>query len=127
MQNQGVTDKPTMLMFVGADDVDASIAFYRDAFAIDFGASYTRDGITTSLTWPNISDGRGMHYALCDHPRFFDTSLTWHAPVSDLEATHTKAVAAGAQVVSAPHTAKGGTEARYVDPAGNTLVLRQPA
>lgn len=122
------------LIFIALNvsDLARSLAFYRDAFAIDF---HTDDNEPTSDPWYgghhaafSWTEDAFLHFALFPalepgRPTSRDSQIGFG--VVDLDAAHARAVAAGATVVHAPRTEPWGATSRYRDPDGNLVSLTQ--
>jgi predicted enzyme related to lactoylglutathione lyase len=111
-------------------DLDRAVALYRDGFGLEFhvgdhgGDDRWTSGRHAATSW---TDGAFMHFALYATK---DGTVTRGAQVSfrvsDLDAAHSRAVAAGARVVHAPKTQPWGRSARYFDFDDNVIELTQP-
>jgi len=124
------------LIFVAlnASDLDRSLAFYRDAFEIDFHTDTNEPesdpwygGRHSAFSW---TDGAFLHFALFparnpERPVSRDAQIGFN--VADIGAAHAHAVAAGAEVVHEPRDEPWGATARYRDPDGNLVSLTEPA
>lgn len=122
------------LIFIAlnAADLDRSLAFYRDAFGIDFHTDTNEPqsdpwygGHHAAYSW---TDGAYLHFALFpaaapERPTTRDVQIGFD--VDDLEVAHARAVAAGAQVAHEPRAEPWGTTSRYRDPDGNLVSLTQ--
>jgi predicted RNase H-like nuclease/predicted enzyme related to lactoylglutathione lyase len=102
-----VTNARLLFVRLRVRDLDAAAAFYRDAF----GISLVEDG---NLCLASI--------AAPEHPtRNVEIGLL----VDDLDASHLRAVAAGAEVVREPRDEPSGRTSTYSDPEGNLVTLTQ--
>ena len=122
------------LIFIALNvsDVERSLAFYRDAFGIDFHAGSNEPlsdpwygGHHAAFSW---TDGAYLHFALFpalppERPTSCHTQVGFH--VNDISAAHAQAVAVGAVVVHVPRPEPWGTTARYRDPDGNLVSITQ--
>jgi predicted enzyme related to lactoylglutathione lyase len=120
------------LIFIAlnASDLDRSLAFYRDAFAIVFHTDLNEPasdpwygGEHAAYSW---TDGAFLHFALFpesrpERPASRDAQIGFSTP--DIGAAHERAVAAGAEVVHPPRPEPWGTTSRYRDPDGNLVSL----
>jgi predicted RNase H-like nuclease/predicted enzyme related to lactoylglutathione lyase len=101
-------------------DVAASAAFYRDAFGVLLESSGRQPQLEISAR-----DGAQLRLALV----FADTDRTENVElvflVDDVQAAHTRAVAAGAEVVRGPHEERGARAAVYRDRDGHVVTLTQ--
>lgn len=110
-------------------DLDRAAEVYRRAFGLDLHpADHAGDDRWTSgrhmaTSW---SDGAFMHFALYEAK---DATTTSGAQVSfavtDLDAAHRRAVAAGVEVIHEPKAQPWGRSARYRDADGNVVELTQ--
>lgn len=110
-------------------DLDRSSALYRDGFGLDFhtadhaGADAWTNGRHAATTW---TDGAFLHFALYQSTNGTATTGAQVAfRVDDLDAAHTRALAAGAELVHEPREQPWGRSARYRDPDGNVVELTQ--
>jgi predicted enzyme related to lactoylglutathione lyase len=111
-------------------DLDRAVALYRDGFGLEFhvgdhrGDDRWTSGRHAATSW---TDGAFMHFALYATK---DGTVTHGAQVSfrvsDLEAAHSRAVAAGAHVIHEPKAQPWGRSARYLDFDDNVIELTQP-
>jgi predicted enzyme related to lactoylglutathione lyase len=110
-------------------DVDRSLTLYRDAFGLDLHVDdhagddhwiSGRHAATSSI------EGEFIHFALYASK---DGSTTTRAQVAfrvdDLDAAHTRALDAGAELIHAPKDQPWGRSARYRDHDGNVIELTQ--
>lgn len=122
------------LIFIALNvgDLPAALAFYRDAFGIEF---HTDDNEPRADPWYgghhaafSWTDGAFLHFALFpaappERPVSRDAQIGFDT--DDLEAAHARAVAAGAVVVHAPRPEPWGRTSRYRDLDGNLLSLTE--
>jgi predicted RNase H-like nuclease/predicted enzyme related to lactoylglutathione lyase len=111
--NPGVSTSRLSLVTLRVRDVDASAAFYRDAFGVlvESGRSQpveTAAQLALASAGPDPSENVELS--------FF---------VDDVYAAHARAVAAGAEVVRPLHEERGAHSAVYRDPEGNRVTLTQ--
>ena len=106
-----MTMDSTRLIFVALNtgDLERSLAFYRDAFGLDFHTDVNEPvsdpwygGHHAALSW---HDGAFLHFALFPHappgrPVSRDAQIGF--AVGDVDAAHARAVDAGAEVVHPP-------------------------
>lgn len=75
------------------------------------------------MSW---TDGAFMHFSLyATKDGVVTTNAQIAFRVDNLEATHDRAMAAGAELVHPPKAQPWGTSARYRDPDGNVIELTQ--
>ena len=119
--------RPVQLKIAVAD-VDEAIAFYQQAFGFHYDVTRrTDDGDYSSFMFSKYGENDFFLIHLLD-----DTSVDQPGPstfgllVDDLDATHEKALAAGAIEVVKPQDAQGMPRTSAVkDPAGNWIWLYQ--
>jgi predicted RNase H-like nuclease/predicted enzyme related to lactoylglutathione lyase len=87
-------------------DLDAAAAFYRDAFGISLEGSNLRFAATDAMEDPTRNVEIGFL-------------------VDDLDASHRRAVAAGAAVLREPHVESWGRASAYRDLDGNIVTLAE--
>ena len=117
---------------LNASRLERSVAYYRDAFGIEFHSD-SNDPVSdqwigcphAAFSW---TDGAFLHFALFpahppERPPTRDVQIGFN--VDDVEAAHARAVAAGSEVVHAPRPEPWGATARYRDPDGNLVSLTQ--
>jgi predicted enzyme related to lactoylglutathione lyase len=113
---------------IAVDDIDEAIAFYQQAFGFHYDVTRRADG----------ADYSSFVFSKYGEPDFFlihlldETDVDRPGPttfgllVDDLDATHDKALAAGATEVIRPHDAQGMPRNSAVkDPSGNWIWLYQ--
>jgi predicted enzyme related to lactoylglutathione lyase len=110
-------------------DLDRSIELYRNGFGLDLhvedhrGDDRWTSGRHAATSW---TDGAFIHFALYASK---DGTVTQRSQVGfrvdDLDDAHTRAVAAGAELVHGPKAQPWGRSARYRDPDGNIIELTQ--
>lgn len=117
---------------INASDLERSVAFYRDGFAIELHSGTNQPvadpwygGYHAAYSW---TDGAFLHLALFpaaspERPPTRDAQIGFG--VSDVSAAHARAVAAGAGVVHEPRPEPWGTTARYRDPDGNLVSITE--
>jgi predicted enzyme related to lactoylglutathione lyase len=110
-------------------DLDRAVELYCAGFGLDLhvgdhhGDDPWTSGRHAATSW---TDGAFMHFALYASKDGAVTSGTQIAfRVTDLEAAHTRAVAAGAEVIHGPKSQPWGRSARYRDFDGNVIELTQ--
>jgi predicted enzyme related to lactoylglutathione lyase len=122
------------LIFVALNvtDLDESIAFYRNAFGIEF---HTDDNEPIDDPWYgghhgaySWHEGAFLHFAL--FPALLpERAVTRDAQVgfqvADIDAAHLRAASSGAALVHAPRAEPWGATARYRDPDGNLVSITQ--
>lgn len=130
-----MTMDSTRLIFVALNtsDLERSLAFYRDAFAIDFHTDVNEPvsdpwygGHHAAFSWHG---GAFLHFALfpaAPPGRGVSRDAQIGFSVEDVASAHERAVAAGAEVVHAPRAEPWGHTARYRDPDGNLVSITQP-
>ena len=102
-------------------DLDASAAFYRDAFGVSFSAGRPRER-GGEVFW---REDAYLHLALFPAERGPTRNVEVGFVVDNLEAAHARAVAAGAEVLRDPSDAMWGRSSAYRDPDGNVVTLTQ--
>ena len=117
---------------LNVSDLERCVAFYRDAFAIEFHSDRNEPaddtwygGIHAAFSW---TDGAFLHFALfpaAPPERGVSRDVQLGFSVTDIGAAHQRAVAAGAAVVHGPRGEPWGTTARYRDPDGNLVSITQ--
>jgi predicted enzyme related to lactoylglutathione lyase len=110
-------------------DLDRAVKLYTDAFGLDFhvddhhGDDPWTSGRHAATSW---TDGEYMHFALYESKDGTSTRGAQIAfRVDDLDAAHSRAIAAGARVLHGPKRQPWGTSARYQDADGNVIELTQ--
>ena len=101
-------------------DVAVSAAFYRDAFGVLPESSGPQPQLAITARDP---DQVRLALVFADTDRTENVELFFL--VDDLQAAHTRAVAAGAEVVRGPHEERGARAAVYRDHDGNVVTLTQ--
>ncbi|HEX6679095.1 MAG TPA: DUF429 domain-containing protein [Gaiellaceae bacterium] len=106
------------LVFVGlrVRDVDAAAAFYRNAFGISLEAP------DAGISWGEGANVRFASLVESEHPT---QNVEIGFLVDDLEASHRRAVAAGAEVVRQLRDESWGRTSAYRDLDGNTVTLTE--
>lgn len=113
---------------IAVDDLDEAIAFYQQAFGFHYDVTRrTDDGDYSSFMFSKYGAPDFFLIHLLD-----DSALDRPGPttfgllVEDLDATHQRALAAGATEVTRPHDAQGMPRNSSVkDPSGNWIWLYQ--
>jgi len=110
-------------------DLDRALKVYGDGFGLDLhvddhhGDDPWTSGRHAATSW---TGGAFMHFALYASK---DGTVTSGAQiafrVADLEAAHTRATAAGVEVVHGPKSQPWGRSARYRDFDGNVIELTE--
>jgi predicted enzyme related to lactoylglutathione lyase len=110
-------------------DLERSAKLYADGFGLHLhAANHDGDDRWTSgahmaTSW---TEGAFLHFALyASKEGSVTTGAQVGFQVSDLDAAHQRAMAAGAQVVHEPKTQPWGRSARYRDPDGNIVELTE--
>jgi predicted enzyme related to lactoylglutathione lyase len=116
----------TRLVFVAlrVRDLEASARFYREAIGIPLReAGGSTEESHREYSW---TDGKYLHFALFSaRPGAETANVELAFFVDDVEAAHARALAAGAEVDSAPHDEPWGRTAGYRDPNGNLVALTE--
>lgn len=112
-------------------DLDRAAKLYGAGFGLDLhvddhdGDDQWTSGLHAATSW---TDGAFMHFALYASK---DGEVTTGAQigfrVADLDNAHTRAKAAGAEVIHCPKAQPWGRSARYRDFDGNVIELTQQA
>lgn len=112
-------------------DLECSVELYSTGFGLDLhiddhhGDDPFTSGRHAATSW---TDGAFIHFALYASK---DGEVTSGAQVAfrvgDLDAAHSRAVAAGAEVIHGPKPQLWGRSARYRDFDGNVIELTQPS
>jgi predicted enzyme related to lactoylglutathione lyase len=113
-------------------DLDRSAALYRDGFGVPLkppddhhGKDRWVSGRHCATSW---TEGAFLHFAIYEAKTpERTTSAQISFEVTDLEAAHATAIAAGAVVIHEPRTEEWGRSARYRDFDGNVIDLTQPS
>jgi predicted enzyme related to lactoylglutathione lyase len=122
------------LIFIAlnVEDLALSASFYDRAFGLEFHTDTNEPrsdpwygGDHAALSW---TDGAFLHLALFPaappgRPTSRDVQIGFG--VADVDASHAKAVTAGAVVVHDPRPEPWGATARYRDPDGNLVSITQ--
>ena len=113
----------TRLVFVALHvrDFAASAWFYREAFGVEFSQGQAPEP-HAEVSW---REGAYLHLALFPPDPGVSENVEVGFYVDDLDAAHTRAVAAGAEVVREPRDEAWGRTAAYHDPDGNLVTLTQ--
>ena len=120
-----------ILLVLEVADLGRSVALYGDGFGLDLhmddhsGDDRWISGGHGSASW---SAGAFLHFALYQAKRGACTSgAQLGFAVDDLDAAHTKAVAAGATLIHGPRPEPWGATSRYYDLDANVVSLTQRA
>jgi predicted enzyme related to lactoylglutathione lyase len=111
-------------------DLDRAVSLYRDGFGVEFhvgdhrGDDQWTSGRHAATSWTERALKHIALYATKDGSVTRGAQISFR--VSDLEAAHSRAVAAGARVVHVPKTQPWGRSARYFDFDDNVIELTQP-
>lgn len=123
-------DSRLVTVVLVVSDLDRSVELYSLAFGLDLRVSdHAGDDTWTSgrhaaKSW---TQGEFIHFALYETKDGQHTTAAQVAfRVADLDETHRRAVAAGADVVHPPKAQPWGRSARYRDPDGNIIEITQP-
>jgi predicted RNase H-like nuclease/predicted enzyme related to lactoylglutathione lyase len=101
-------------------DLAASAGFYREAFGVLFEPGRPQPRVDASG-----KDRGHLELALATADRDVTENAELGFFVDNVEAAHARAVAAGAEVVRAPHEERGRRMAAYRDPDGNLVTVTQ--
>ena len=111
-------------------DLDRAVRLYQNGFGLDLhvddheGDDRFTSGRHAATSW---TDGGFMHFALYATKDGEATNRAQIAfRVTDLDAAHARAVAAGARVAHEPKPQPWGRSARYYDFDDNVIELTQP-
>jgi predicted enzyme related to lactoylglutathione lyase len=123
-----VTSTRPVQLKIAVDDVDEAIAFYQQAFGFRYDITRrTDDEDYSSFVFSKYGESDFFVIHLVD-----DTAIDQPGPttfgmlVDDLDATHRKALAAGATEITEPHDAQGMPRNSAVkDPSGNWIWIYQ--
>ena len=123
-----VTGTRPVQLKIAVDDVDEAIAFYQQAFGFHYDITRrTDDEDYSSFMFSEYGESDFFLIHLLD-----DTAIDRPGPttfgllVDDLDATHRKALAAGATEITEPHDAQGMPRNSAVkDPSGNWIWIYQ--
>jgi DNA-binding transcriptional MerR regulator len=113
---------------IAVDDVDEAIAFYQEAFGFHYDVTRrTDEGDYSSFMFSKYGDRDFFLIHLLDESAVDRPGpTTFGLLVDDLDAAHTKALAAGATEVTKPQDAQGmPRNAAVKDPSGNWIWLYQ--
>ena len=124
----GMTNQPRLVSVVlEVADLERSERLYREGFGLDLHSSHHDDddrwigGTHAAVSW---TDGAFAHFALYQAKGVERTTGAQVGfRVDDLEASHERAVAAGAEVIHGPIAQPWGRSARYRDFDGNVVEL----
>jgi predicted enzyme related to lactoylglutathione lyase len=114
---------------LGVNDIEPARRFYEAAFRVEFTEDHHDDGfwhlIAAFGSWPSDE-----FFLLNIHEARFDEYRAGRADfgllVDDLDAVHTRALAAGGVELAAPHDASGMPRCSTIcDPSGNSITLYQ--
>lgn len=111
-------------------DLDRSEALYRDGFGLALHRSLHDNGdrwIGGSHAAVSWTEGAFLHFALYAAKGTPTVGAQAGFAVTDLEAAHQRALAAGAQLIHGPISQPWGQSARYRDFDGNVVELTQSA
>ena len=113
-------------------DLARSVAFYRDAFDIEFHNDHNEPaddtwygGEHSAFSW---TDGAFLHFALfpaLPPQRAVTRDVQLGFNVADINRAHRRAVGSGALIVHGPRDEPWGRTARYRDPDGNLVSITQ--
>lgn len=112
-------------------DLDRAVKLYGDGFGLELhiddhhGDDPWTSGRHAATSW---TDGAFLHFALYETKNGTATTGAQIAfRVADIESSHQRALAAGAEVLHAPKPQPWGRSARYRDEDGNIIELTQSA
>jgi predicted enzyme related to lactoylglutathione lyase len=113
---------------IAVDDIDEAISFYQQAFGFHYDVTRrTDEGDYSSFMFSKYGDGDFFLIHLLDETAVDRPgSTTFGLLVDDLDATHEKALAAGATEVIEPQDSQGMPRNSAVkDPSGNWIWIYQ--
>jgi predicted enzyme related to lactoylglutathione lyase len=122
------TDARPAQLKIAVDDIDEAIAFYEEAFGFHYDVvRRTDDAEYASFVFSKYGERDFFLMHLLDETAVDRPGpATFGLIVGDLNATHAKALAAGATEVIGPHDAQGMPRNSAVkDPSGNWIWLYQ--
>jgi DNA-binding transcriptional MerR regulator len=114
---------------LGVNEIEQARNFYEAAFRVEFTEDHHEDGFWHLMaafgSWPSDE-----FFLLNIHEARFDEYRAGRADfgllVDDLDAVHTRALAAGGVELAAPHDASGMPRCSTIcDPSGNSITLYQ--
>ncbi|MEP7214608.1 MAG: VOC family protein [Anaerolineaceae bacterium] len=111
-------------------DLDRSEALYRDGFGLALHRSLHDEddrwigGAHAAVSW---TEGAFLHFALYAAKGAPTAGAQVGFVVTNLEAAHHRALAAGAELLHGPISQPWGQSARYADFDGNVIELTQSA
>ncbi len=122
------------LIFIAlnAGDLERSVAYYRDAFGIEFHRDVNEPssdvwygGQHAAFSW---TEGAFLHFAIFpahapERPPTRDAQIGFS--VTDIDSAHARALEAGSELVHEPRPEPWGSTARYRDPDGNLVSITQ--
>jgi predicted RNase H-like nuclease/predicted enzyme related to lactoylglutathione lyase len=115
----GVSDTRFSVVTLRVRDVAASAGFYREAFGV----------LSQPGRQPEVSSNEhaDLKLVLVSADQYVTANAELGFFVDNVAAAHSRAVAAGAEVVRAPHEERGSRMAAYRDPDGNLVtVIERP-
>jgi predicted enzyme related to lactoylglutathione lyase len=116
-------------MKIAVDDLASSVAFYEEAFGLNFEvARRTRHLDSSAFVFGEYGHDDFFLLWLLDNPDRRDRPGTanFSMLVEDVDRIHARALAAGATEVTAPHDAEGMPRSSAVkDPSGNWIGVAQ--
>ena len=116
-----MTDRRLVFIALRVRDLDASSAFYRDAFGIPFEPGQLPER-HVEISW---REGSYLHFALFPAAERPTQNAELGFFVDDLDVAHRRAVAARATVVREPRVEPWGRTSTFRDLEGNLVTLTQ--
>lgn len=115
-----MADSRLVFVALRVGDLETSARFYRAGIGVPLVAGSWSEEEHWEYSW---REGAYLHFALFPGGTTSGAELAFF--VDDLEATHERAVTAGAQPVHDPRNEPRGRTASYRDPDGNFLALTE--
>jgi lactoylglutathione lyase len=113
------------LVGVNVKDQGRALDFYTNVLGFE---TITNEPISPNARWIEVSPpGAETHLALWTPPGLEDRIGTFSGVVfrcNDIDATYEELKKRGVKFTEEPRDQPGGTMAQFVDPDGNTFVLR---
>jgi predicted enzyme related to lactoylglutathione lyase len=125
-----MTSNRLVAVVIEVTDLDRSAALYRDGFGVPLkepddhaGDDRWISGRHCATSW---TDGAFLHFALYEKKTDAPTTgAQLGIAVTDLDAAHARALAAGAEEIHPPKQQPWGRSARFRDYDGNVIELTQ--